>query len=152
MNRILFVLAFILATNAPVFAANDDWHWVRVAPSVGPSWDVQQGVTTIKFDGSKFAATLKCDSIVKDATGNTSVWSLDCFSITGTIQGTQITATEVSLGTDAPPLAYQGTIQKIRTPLTAPSKGWGSDRITLNSGPWHIDLYRDGVLETDQKN
>jgi hypothetical protein len=135
ISRIVFMalLLSVVIGGTPVWAADGNWHWVRVQPP-GPTedWEVLQGTANVIFNGRNFTTTLVSDT---DRTWNH-------FSITGVIDGTRVTATEVKLNTDAGPLTYKGTIEKIRTPLNSGARRWGWDRIVLTYGSWFIGLER----------
>ena len=112
--------------------AQKDWLWTRVYPTELGGWNVDHGTALVTFKKKKFTAELISSASL----------AFTDYSFKGTINGTHIVATEVQNGTDANPMTYSGTIIKERTPLTAPSNGWGSDRISLHNRFWFVGLYR----------
>jgi hypothetical protein len=127
MRIVLFIFALWFIPT--VANARGDWRWIRIEPSERAGWQTLSGDADVEFAGSSFSVTLN--------KGN-----FPAYKVTGKIDGRKIRATEIVLNTDADPLTYTGFIERIRTPRTAPSRGWGSDRIVLTSGPWFIGLHR----------
>jgi len=128
MSRILFLL--LLLASSPGLAA--DWHWVRVAPDAVSGWQIEQGTAEVTLDGGRLKAVLRTGGSPK----------VDAYTLEGAVRGRDVTATEIEIGTDASPFRLTGTLTRTRTPAGAPSRGWGSDRITLNGSDRHLGLFR----------
>jgi hypothetical protein len=93
--------------------------WVLPEPAPSKGWHVFQGTASVNLVGVRLEATLD---------GVSPNWQ-PSLHLQGSIVGRNVLATGTEIGTDAAPWHCSGTYAKVRTKLSDPSNGWGSDRI-----------------------
>jgi len=125
----------LVAPNASAQSVSPDskWHWVWVRPKFTKGWQTFEGDAAVTMSGNRFHVTLAGSSGGEEAS----------MKLDGSIKGKSVSAMGIEPGTDAGTWRYVGTIDRQRTKLTDPSRGWGFDIITLRSDNTFIGLYRD---------
>jgi hypothetical protein len=124
--------ALVLGRAAAANAEDAPWHWTWVTPTE-KGWVTVEGDAAVTLSANRFFAHLK-----PGAPG----YSPDV-RIEGRLANRKAEALVTLEGTDASPETYTGKFRSIRSKLSDPSHGWGSDRISLIAGSSFLGFYRE---------
>jgi hypothetical protein len=128
MNRLLLIA--LLCLPSVVFAADDQWHWVKVGNNADHAWDISQGNAEVTINGGQFTAKL-LDSSGKDVQ----------ISLKGSIAKGKLTVKETVNNSDYTGSTYTGTLT-IQKWAEAFAGATGVETTTLSDGLGMIGLTR----------
>ncbi|HKD29351.1 MAG TPA: hypothetical protein VKC66_26000 [Xanthobacteraceae bacterium] len=122
-NFVAFKFVFLLLCSpVPTFAADDQWHWVKVGNNFDHAWDIYRGEAEVTINGQQFGAKL----FWEDRSG---VQLL----LTGTIANGRLTVTETVNDSDVGKSIYAGTHTMSKWTVRIASGATGVETINLSN-------------------
>ena len=128
MNRILLC---VLCLSSVTFAADNQWHWIKVGNNAAHAWDVSKGDAEVAIENGQLSAKLFFDGSTKDLQ----------ISLKGSIANGKITVKETVHESDYSGSTYTGTL-KTQKWKEVFSGSTGIETITLSDGFGMIGLTR----------
>jgi hypothetical protein len=135
MNKIglLVILILSVVCTAPVcvFAAENQWHWVKVGNNIDHGWDVSSGDAEVTINGGQLSAKLFWNGSSTDIQ----------LALKGSIANGHVTVKETLQNSDYGGSTYTGT-RTVKTWTETIAGATGVETITLSDGMGMIGLTR----------